>query len=275
MKRRLFCEISPITYKISITKEIFKRNIRNMFCGLKFATDITNEKLPVLVYRHNSLIRRKLNNVDLQLQENKAVNLTLTTPKVNGVMIKPGQTFSFWNLVGNCTKEKGYKEGLTISNGKINRGIAGGMCQFTNLLHWMVLHTPLEVIEYHHHNGIDMFPDFGRQVPFGTGTSICYNSLDYMFTNNTDVTFQIICYVTETHLCGEIRANKEIKNSYHVYEEDAYFEKREGTYYRHNKIYRKCIDKKTGNTIENKLLQENNSKVMYDEKFINKEKIRS
>lgn len=104
------------------------------------------------------------------------------------------------------SKAKGYRTGLTIANETPSSGIGGGMCQMTNLIHWMILHTPLEIIEHHHHDGFDLFPDFNRQVPFGTGTSIVYNYLDYRFKNNTDQTFQLIIYVTDTHLCGELRA---------------------------------------------------------------------
>jgi len=46
------------------------------------------------------VLRRTLGNVDLQLQENKAVNLSLAAPHINGVLIRPGETFSFWHLVG-------------------------------------------------------------------------------------------------------------------------------------------------------------------------------
>jgi vancomycin resistance protein VanW len=274
MKRKLFCEISPLAYEISSIKEHTIRHIKNFFSGKKFAKERINEKLPILVYNHTSLIRRKLNNVDLQLQENKAKNLGLATPKVNGILIKPGETFSFWKLVGKCKEKYGYLPGLTITNGTVSSGTAGGMCQFTNLIHWMVLHTELKIVEHHHHNGLDLFPDFGRQVPFGTGTSIVYNTLDYQFTNNTDSTFQIIVYTDDEYLCGEIRTDKEPKVSFHIYEDEAYFEKIGEDYFRHNKIYRKCNDVITGNELSNELICENNAKVAYDPSFIDPEKIK-
>ena len=49
-----------------------------------------------------------------------------------------------------------------------------------NMIHWLVLHTPLEVTELHHHSDA-LFPDVKRRVPFGTGTSISYKALDYRF----------------------------------------------------------------------------------------------
>ena len=99
MKRKLFCEISPTTYKISMEKEILLRNIKDLLKQEKFATEKSIDKLPIVIYKHNSLIRRKLGNVNMELQENKAKNLSLASPKINGIIIKPGETFSFWKLV--------------------------------------------------------------------------------------------------------------------------------------------------------------------------------
>lgn len=170
--RKLFCQLSPAAYHISQWKEQQLRRVRDFLSPCRFAKQKQAVLLPVLVCEHNSLMRRRLGNTQPQLQENKVVNLTLAAPKVNGVLIYPGEVFSFWKLVGSCTAKKGYREGLTISLGEPAAGIGGGMCQFTNLIHWMVLHTPLTVTEHHHHDGLDLFPDYGRQVPFGGGTSI-------------------------------------------------------------------------------------------------------
>lgn len=268
MSRKLFCEICPLTYKISVLKEKIKRYIKWIFTKETYAKTYEKEKLPILIYSHKSLIRRKLGNVDLDLQENKARNLELATPKINTIIIKPGETFSFWKLVGECTEKKGYLEGLTINNGGASRGVGGGMCQFTNLIHWMVLHSPLDITEHHHHDQMDLFPDFNRVIPFGTGTSIVYNYLDYQFKNNTNNTFQLITYTDDTHLCGELRALNTTEYSYHIHEKDAFFSKEGDFYYRNNKIYRKIIDKRTGNLIKDELIKENHAKVMYDEKYI-------
>lgn len=263
MPRKLFCEISPLTYKISTYKCRAIRALKDLFSRERFAKTKRQEPLPVVIYKHNSLIRRKLGNTQLELQENKAVNLAISTPKVNGILIYPGETFSFWRLVGSTTAEKGYKEGVTIANGQTRAGIGGGLCQFTNLIHWMVLHTPLTIVEHHHHDAIDLFPDYNRQVPFGTGTSILYNYLDYRFKNETDTTYQLITYVTDTHLCGEIRATENLPVKYHVKSENERFVRVGDTVYRRGQVYRTCVDKATGNELSCELIRDNNARVMY------------
>ncbi len=66
MERELFCEISPFTYRLSMEKEILKRHIQDMLHKTLFAKEQTKDVLPVIIYRHNSLIRRRLGNVNMQ-----------------------------------------------------------------------------------------------------------------------------------------------------------------------------------------------------------------
>ncbi len=268
MARRLFCEISPLTYQISTHKEIIKRHLVQLLSGKRYASAFAARQLPVRVYSHKSLIRRTLGQVDARLQSNKATNLALAAPKINGILIRPGETFSFWRLVGNCTARKGYLEGLIIRSGQVSQGVGGGMCQMTNLIHWMALHSPLDITEHHHHNDVDMFPDFGRQVPFGTGTSVLYNYLDYQLTNNTPHTFQLLIHTDDTHLCGQLLCDSALPHSYHVYEKEHFFSQEQGEYYRNNEVWRSTVEKETGNVVEERHLLSNHARVLYDPSHI-------
>lgn len=263
-KRRLFCQLGPWAYNVSRWRCIMQRRVRDLFSREQFATTFCSDRLPVVVYRHSSLIRRRLGNIDMQLQENKAINLAISAPKVSGILIRPGETFSFWRLVGADSRRKGYKEGLTIANGRPSRGTGGGLCQFTNLIHWMILHSQMTITEHHHHQGIDLFPDFNRQIPFGTGTSIVYNYLDYRFYNNTSNTYQLIVYTDGEYLRGELRAMTAQEVSFHIRVEDEYFSDEEGTVYRNGKVYRDTIDKSTGSRLKTELIRTNHARVMYD-----------
>lgn len=269
LTRRLFCEISPLTYKISTEKCRINRKLTDAFSGQKFAHERSADILPQLIYRHNSLIRRTLGNVRMDLQENKAVNLALTAPKINGILIRPGETFSFWHLAGRTSAKKGYKEGLTISNGQPSQGIGGGMCQFTNLIHWMILHTPLEITEHHHHDALDLFPDYKRVIPFGTGTSICYNYLDYRFFNPTDNTYQLLVYTDEQYLHGELRAEHKQEHTYHIKAENEFFSLEDDGVYRNGQVYRLIYDPASGNCLKKELIRTNHAKVMYDASHLN------
>ena len=263
MKRPLFCEICPAAYRLSAEKEILKRRISDALGSVKFAQERSDSPLPVSIYTHNSLIRRRLGNVDMQLQENKATNLTLASAHINGILIRPGETFSLWRLVGRTTAAKGYREGLTIARGKPSHGIGGGLCQLSNLIHWMMLHSELIITEHHHHDGLDLFPDFGRQIPFGTGTIITYNYLDYRVTNNTQNTYQLFVHVDGEYLCGELRAAEQLPHTFHIHAENEFFSREGDTVYRNGQVFRDVIDRTTGQRLEHQLIRTNHAKVMY------------
>ena len=264
MKRILFCELCPFAYRLSTEKEILKRHLKDTLHKTRFAHERTQDSLPVVVYRHNSLIRRRLGNVNMQLQENKATNLDLAVQHIDGLLIRPGETFSVWKQVGRTTQRKGYKEGLTIAKGQPSQGIGGGLCQLSNLIHWLVLHSDLTITEHHHHDGLDLFPDYGRQIPFGTGTSISYNYIDYRVRNDTANTYQLRLHVDGEYLCGELHAAESLPHTFHIHAENEYFSREQGVVYRNGQVYRDIIDRTTGQVLDSQLIRTNHARVMYE-----------
>ncbi len=276
MSRMLFSDLGPTCYKISVVKERTKRNIKDTLSSNKFAKNTFNNKeLPIIIKSHTSLILRKLHGVDMKLQENKVTNIELACKKINGIIIHPNEVFSFWRTVGPTTKKEGYKEGLVIAKrGKLSKGYGGGLCQMANMIHWLVLNSSLEVVELHHHTDA-LFPDERRKVPFGTGTSVVYNYVDYRFRNNTDSDIQILVWVENNELCGELRSDKELPYRYKLIEENNHYRKEGDKYYRISQVYRIVIDKKTNKEIDKELILDNHSLVMYDYDLIPKDEIRN
>lgn len=276
MSRKLFCDINPTCYKISLKKEYFLRKTKDFFSSEIISTTKSENELPNIVKSHTSILVRKLHGVDIRLQENKVVNIGLACKEINGLVIKPGETFSFWRVVGNHTKEKGYKKGLVIGReGGLGEDYGGGLCQMANMIHWLVLNSPLEVTELHHHSDA-LFPDERRNVPFGTGTSVFYNNIDYRFKNNTDQSVQILVWIEDGLLCGELRSERAYPYRYKLVEEDHHFKKEsDGKFYRNSKIYRFIIDRQTNEEIKKELILDNHSLVLYDYDLIPKDQIRS
>lgn len=272
--RKLFCEYGPVFYQISVYKEALKKDLKDLRKHRKFTKTIDKNNFNYIWKGDVKILLRKLHGVDMELQKNKITNLQLASKKIDGIIIKPGEEFSFWNLVGNATKRKGYLEGLVINNSKIYRGVGGGLCQLANMIHWLILHTPLQVTELHHHSDA-LFPDVKRRVPFGTGTSICYKALDYRFKNITKQPVQLRVWLDDTMLYGEIRSTIPLKEKYKIVEEDSYYAKeKDGLFYRNSKVYRIITDRESKRNIKKELILDNHSKVMYDYKLIPKEEIR-
>lgn len=272
-KNKNFCDINPVCFAISSEKEIFKRYIKDALGKEKFAKNLEEKRLPNVVFHYSSNLIKKGKGIDVRLQENKVTNIMLACSKMNGMIIRPGEVFSFWKTVGRATKRKGYKEGRVIVKEKIEPGTGGGLCNLGNTINLLVLHSPLEILELHHHSDA-LAPDNGKRVPFSSGTSVSYNYIDYRFKNNTDQDIQLLVWCEDGKLHGELRSQKEFPWSYELIEEDHHFQKEGDKYYRISKIYRNTIERITGDILDKKLIWDNHSIVMYDYDLIPKDQIR-
>ena len=274
-KKRLFCEINSTTYAISLQKEIFKRRIKNLLERVKYATERSLDKLPVLVSCCGGDMIKRGPGIDVQLQMNKADNIRLACSRMNGLVIRPGESFSFWHYVGKTSKENGYAEGRVIVNGKLVAGVGGGLCNLANTLNRLVMDSPMTVTEIHHHSDA-LAPDpNGVRVPYSAGTSVNYNFLDYRFRNDTDQPVQLCAWCEGDFLHTELRTTKEFPFSYRIVEDDHHFHQEDnGKFYRRSKIYREIIDKSTGGIVKRELKWDNRSEVMFDYSLIPSDQIR-
>lgn len=108
-------------------------------------------------------------------------NISITCSKLNGTVVKNGNTFSFCNTIGPATSAKGYQEADIFDNdGNKKKGLGGGNCQVSTTLYNAVLKVSgLSVIERHEHS---------NKVPYikaGKDAAVAYGSYDLKFRNNT------------------------------------------------------------------------------------------
>ena len=219
--------------------------------------------LPESVFEHQSLILRPLAGVDMQLQENKRTNLSLALERLNGLRVKPGQTFSFWYLVGRPSRWRGFLPGLILQNGTVQEGIGGGLCQLGNLLFWIILHSPLTVTERWRHS-YDVFPDVQRKVPFGAGATLSYNYVDLQFKNETKQDFQLKLWLDKTHLHGQLLTDHPLVEYYTVEERNHQIRGQAwGGYTRHNQIIRNRWELASDCKLGEEIITENHAVLMY------------
>jgi vancomycin resistance protein VanW len=248
---------------------IVRRWLQWLYRHRQWAKHKSEGELAYCIITHQSVLLRKLKNADMQLQYNKITNLRIAADCINGIIIQPGQTFSFWKLVGRPTAARGYKQGLVLQSGKIAQGIGGGLCQMGNLLYWMVLHSSLTVTERWRH-GYDVFPDVNRTLPFGSGATLSYNYIDLQVTNNTANTYQLLIWLDEEFLQGALHCNQPEESTFHVTETDHCIQHQWwGGYTRHNKIWKNMTCKKTGE-VTSELVTQNHAVMMYEPLIGNK-----
>ncbi len=274
-KRRLFCEISPATYFLSQQKEILKRHVKNWLCRERFADERQRERLPVVVSSESNYMIKRGPGIEPLLQRNKAQNIRLACSKINGLIIRPGETFSFWRQVGKTSKRNGFTEGRVLARGKLVAGIGGGLCNLANTINLLVLNSPLTITELHHHSdALAPDPD-GIRRPYSAGTSVNYNYLDYRFRNDTRQPVQLCTWCEGDDLHAELRTTLPCPHAYRLTEEDHHFHQEpDGTFYRVSRIYRETLDPTTGEVIHRELNWNNRSEVLFDYALIPKEQIR-
>ena len=118
--------------------------------------------------------------------DGRLVNIGITCSTLNGTIVHPGETFSFNQVVGKPTAEKGYQEASVIIDHKTEKGIGGGNCQVSSTLYNAVLEAGnLTIIERHEH-GKDV-----TYVPDGRDAAVSYGSLDFKFRNDLNYDIRI------------------------------------------------------------------------------------
>ena len=256
-------ERSPLRIRAGKTYYTWKRYVEWLANSNKFTKTRQRVLLPYSAFSHQTPLLRQLQGVDMTYQYNKIKNLKLAISHLNGVIIRPGETFSYWKLIGNPTRSKGYVEGMVLHYGKYTKGVGGGLCQLSNLIYWMALHTPLTVTERHRHS-FDVFPDSNRTQPFGSGATCAYNYLDLQIKNETNVPYQLHVRMTDTHLVGEFRSEEPQLYTYTICEKGhsitpAYW----GGYIRHNELWRKVYNRQH-KLVGEEFVTENNAIMMYE-----------
>lgn len=236
-----------------------------LWCSGKYRFAKSRERrdvLPCVAAGHATPLLRKLRDVDMEYQYNKETNLRLAVDRLDGLLLRPGETLSYWRRIGQPTYRKGYLDGLVLYCGQIHYAVGGGLCQLSNLLFWMTLHTPLTVVERYRHSH-DVFPDSNRTQPFGSGATCAYPHRDLMIRNDTDQTFQLRLRVGEEALEGQWRCERPLTVRYRIVERDHEFRPEYfGGYSRHNKLYRQVLDR-DGTLLYEELMVENHALMMY------------
>lgn len=239
----------------------FKRHLYWYLSKKEFAKKTINDTLPHIQFSHKTPLLRQLKDVDMYLQHNKVINLKIASKCLNGLIVHPGETFSYWKLIGKPSKFKGYVDGVILENGRYKTGIGGGLCQLSNLIYWMALHTPMEVVEIHRHS-YDVFPDSNRTQPFGSGATCVYNYRDLQIYNSTSTSFQLKVYLDDNFLFGEWRTTEDNGLRFEIYEKNHRISHEFwGGYIRRNEIYKKTFYNDT--LISDELVVENNALMMY------------
>ena len=111
---------------------------------------------------------------------NRKTNVKLSAAACDGVVLLPGEEFSYNNTTGSRTEDKGYLPAPTYNAGASVDDVGGGICQTSSTIYYALLHTTLEVVERQNHSYATGY------VPDGMDATVFYGVLDFRFKNNTN-----------------------------------------------------------------------------------------
>lgn len=114
-------------------------------------------------------------------------NVELAGSKCNGVILLPGEVFSYNDVVGKRTREAGFKEAPAYNNGETVQELGGGVCQVSSTLYCACLYANLEITNRTNHTYVSSY------VPIGMDATVSWGGPNYEFKNNTEYPIQIVC----------------------------------------------------------------------------------
>ncbi len=115
-------------------------------------------------------------------------NVSLAADTINGTILLPGETFSYNDVVGERTAERGYQKAPAYSAGETVQELGGGICQVSSTLYMATLLSNLEIVEHHNHTYISDY------IGLGMDATVSWGSPDYQFKNDTDYPIKIEAY---------------------------------------------------------------------------------
>jgi Uncharacterized vancomycin resistance protein len=262
MKWKRITQIFPWLIPIRTKQRQFCFYLGMRFDGHKYCNTQSGERLPVLVFESSCPMYNRDTGFGMVYQENKVFNLKLAAVAIDGMLIRPGETFSFSGVTRYADRRTPYKDGLAVVNGMLTTAPGGGMCQITNLLFWVFLHSPLTIVERHGHR-IKDFPEPPSDAPIGVDATISEGWLDLKIRNDTNRIYQINVDFDAEHIIGRLFAAEDDGIDYRVVNGDLFYYRRSGKIYEEVDVIQKQISNDTGECVASKKLYRNKCEIGY------------
>lgn len=137
--------------------------------------------------------------------EGKLVNIRLSAGRLDGVVVAPGETFSFWALVGRPAEAAGFRIGRSIRGDVVGGEIGGGLCQVSGIAYEAGLRAGLTPVERHAHSR-DLYTEAERFTPLGLDATVVWPWKDLRLLNPHAVPVRFRFLVRDLTLTASIDA---------------------------------------------------------------------
>lgn len=215
MPRKRLTQLFPCLIPLRTKQRKFCYYLKMRFDGNTYA-EKKGAQLPFTVFTCKSNMYNKNTGFDMVYQRNKAHNLRLGADVLEKLLIRPGEVFSYSRAVRYADRKTPYKDGLVMRDGRLVADYGGGMCQLSDLLFTLFLHSPLTIVERHGHK-IKDFPDPDPAAPKGTDATVFEGWLDLKVKNETEQTFQLTFDFDGEYIIGTLLSNMRDSMTYNVF----------------------------------------------------------
>lgn len=154
------------------------------------APEISVESLQSLLYR-DVLSSSSTPHTN---EYNRNCNLKLACEAINGMVLYPGQEFSYNQALGERTSDKGYLPAGSYVGEETVDTIGGGICQVSSTLYYCCLQADLEITLRACHAYAVAY------LPLGMDATVSWGSYDYRFRNNTIYPIRIEAWVADGYV---------------------------------------------------------------------------
>lgn len=135
--------------------------------------------------------------------ENRNNNLRLLSEALDGMILQPGEDFSYNEAIGERTAERGYLAAPAYSGNRLTDAIGGGVCQGSSTLYNCVLLADLEVTFRACHGATINY------LPLGLDATVNWGTTDFTFRNNFNFPIKIVSEVSGGYLRMKILGTDE------------------------------------------------------------------
>ena len=129
---------------------------------------------------------------------NRVTNITLAAQRIDGIILEPGQSFSYNGALGQRTVANGFREAGAYANGQVVQEVGGGICQVSSTLYYCTLYSNLQISARTNH-----YFSVGYIEP-GLDATVSWGAPDFVFVNNRTFPIKIHAYVSGGMVTVEI-----------------------------------------------------------------------
>lgn len=262
MARKTLTQILPFLRPIRVFQRNLFYQISMYFDKNKYSKNFGN-LLEYEICNAKTFMINENSGQDIIYQKNKVDNLKIISRTMNRILIYPGEVFSFCHLAKNSKKYGKYKKGLILVNGKIVPEKGGGICHLSNLLHYIFLMSPLDIIERHGHK-FKSFPNPDKNSLEGIDATISSGWLDLKVKNNTDNIYQIVIDFDDEYMYAKILTDNDTLVKYEIINSNFKYIKKNNKIYESVSVVRIIKNKNTSEMISSEKLYDEVVEVKYE-----------